>query len=223
MRMDVVGMVAEGDQVAAELRAHAVTKAGRTYDNRYHMLYTLRDGQIAAVREFTDLMTIQDVFYSPSAEASAPFLDAPADGLPPIARANEDPTDPGEAKRVVASYLAHFGTGDVRAVLDMMTDDATWWVNGRPDLFPGAGSWTKAEMADVWRGLYARLDGNLAMEPTGMVAEHDRVASEVRSRAITTTGKTYANNYLMLFVLRDGRIAQVREYTDLLHAAAVFG
>ncbi len=62
MRREVVGMVAEGDRVAAELRAHAVTKTGKTYDNRYHMLYTIRDGRISGAREYTDLLTVNEVF-----------------------------------------------------------------------------------------------------------------------------------------------------------------
>ncbi len=62
MRREVVGMVAEGDRVAAELRVHAVTKAGKTYDNRYHMLYTIRDGRISGAREYTDLLAINEVF-----------------------------------------------------------------------------------------------------------------------------------------------------------------
>lgn len=63
MRFDVVGLTAEGDQVAAELRAQAVTKSGKIYENNYHMLYRLRDGHLCAVREYTDLMTIRDIFY----------------------------------------------------------------------------------------------------------------------------------------------------------------
>jgi uncharacterized protein len=62
MRREVLGMVAEGDRVAAELRAYAVTKAGKVYDNRYHMLYTIRDGRIAAAREYTDLLAVKEVF-----------------------------------------------------------------------------------------------------------------------------------------------------------------
>lgn len=126
-------------------------------------------------------------------------------------------------KRTVETFLSHFGRCDIRAVLDMMADDATWWVNGKPDLHPDAGSRTKAEMAAAWRDLYALLEGGLRMDVVAMVAEGDRVAAEVRSHAITKAGKVYDNGYHMLFTVRDGKIAGVREYTDLLHAAATFG
>ncbi len=225
MRMDVVGMVAEGDKVAAELHARATTIAGRAYDNRYHMLYTVRGAEIASVREYTDLMNIRDVFAVPDVEPR-PCLDrsgepARSEGSAPLR--SGDIGDLNAGKLVVIDFLELFRSGDIGAVLDMMTDDATWWVNGRPDLYPGARSWTKAEMADVWLDLYGRLDGTLSMDPTAMIAEGNQVAAEARSHAITKAGAVYANDYHLLFTVRDRKIASVREYTDLLHAAAVFG
>ncbi|MBN6151576.1 nuclear transport factor 2 family protein [Xanthomonas sp. AmX2] len=128
-----------------------------------------------------------------------------------------------ENKRSVEMFCGHFGHAAIDAVLAMMSDDATWWINGKPHLFPGAGSKTKAQMAQVWHGLYARLVGGLRMEVVGMIAEGDRVAAEVRSRAVTRSGKIYQNDYHMLFRLRGGKVVEVKEYTDLMHAAEVFG
>jgi ketosteroid isomerase-like protein len=125
-------------------------------------------------------------------------------------------------KRIVADYLARFGRADIQGVLAVMADDATWWVNGRPELYPDAGTRTKAEMAEAWRELYELLDGPLTMDPLSMVAEDDHVAAEVRSQAVTKTGRVYENYYHMLFTIRDGKIFGVREYTDLLHPLAVF-
>ena len=128
-----------------------------------------------------------------------------------------------ENKGIVAAYLGHFGRSDIQAVLADMTDDATWWVVGRPELFRGAGTRTKAEMADAWRDLYAVLNGGLAMNVVTMTAEGDRVSAEVRSDAHTKGGKDYQNDYHMLFTVRDGKIAAVREYTDLIYAMSVLG
>lgn len=125
-------------------------------------------------------------------------------------------------KRTVRQYLSHFGRSDVDAVLDMMTDDATWWVNGRFDLYPAAGTKSKAEMDIVWRNLYGLIEGGLEMELHGIIAEGDRVAAEVRSHAVTKSGKVYNNDYHLLFILRGDLISEVKEYTDLLHAEAVF-
>ena len=81
----------------------------------------------------------------------------------------------------------------------------------------------KTEMAEAWRDLFARLDFGLQMNATMMIAEGDRVVAQVGGHAPVNNGKVYDNRYLMLFTVRDRKIAGVRKYTDLLHAAATFG
>lgn len=126
-------------------------------------------------------------------------------------------------KRIVEVFCGHFERAAIDDVLEMMSDDATWWVNGKPYLFAGAGIKTKSEMAQVWHDLYALLDGGLSMDVVGMIAEGGRVAAEVRSHAATRSGKIYENDYHILFRLRDGKVVEVKEYTDLMHAAEIFG
>jgi ketosteroid isomerase-like protein len=125
-------------------------------------------------------------------------------------------------KKIVDAFLAEFDRRNIPGLLGMMTDDATWWVNGTPELFDGARTRSKAEIAEVWQGLFDRLEGGLTMNVVSIIGEGDSVAAEVACRAITTTGRAYENDYYMVFVLRDRRIAAVREYTDLLHAAETF-
>jgi ketosteroid isomerase-like protein len=128
-----------------------------------------------------------------------------------------------ENKRVVQAFMDLFEGAAIMDALDLMTDDATWQVVGKPHLYGGAGVQTKAQMARIWPELFARLEGGLQMRVIGMIAEGDLVAAEVRSDATTRTGKRYENDYHFLITVRDGRIAAVKEYTDLMHAAEVFG
>jgi ketosteroid isomerase-like protein len=60
--MTVIGMVAEGDKVAAEIRSHADLTDGRVYENQYHMLFTVRQGKIAEVKEYADILLIANLF-----------------------------------------------------------------------------------------------------------------------------------------------------------------
>jgi ketosteroid isomerase-like protein len=60
--MTVIGLVAEGDKVAAEIRSHAELTDGRIYENQYHMLFTLRQGKIAEVKEYADTLLIARMF-----------------------------------------------------------------------------------------------------------------------------------------------------------------
>ena len=70
--------------------------------------------------------------------------------------------------------------------------------------------------------LSAYTDG-LDMQIVSIIGEGDVVAVESRSQGTTKSGKTYQNEYALLFTIRDGKIAKLREYTDLLHVLEVFG
>ena len=52
--LEVTGMVAEGDQVTLEWTSRARTAAGEPYENFCIGVFTVRDGRIAAVREYMD-------------------------------------------------------------------------------------------------------------------------------------------------------------------------
>lgn len=58
-------MVAEGDKVAVEAESHAELHNGRTYANSYHLLVTVRDGKISAVKEYCDTLHMQQIFFDP--------------------------------------------------------------------------------------------------------------------------------------------------------------
>jgi len=124
-------------------------------------------------------------------------------------------------KNFVKLFLSHFETGDAAKLLEMMSDDATWWVNGKPHLFAFAGLKTKTEMRSVFDELFKSFDGGLKMEMTSSIGEGDVVAVEARSFAVTNSGKAYENEYHILFRLRNSKVVEVREYTDPMHAIDV--
>ncbi|WP_208281145.1 nuclear transport factor 2 family protein [Massilia oculi] len=124
-------------------------------------------------------------------------------------------------KSLVERFLGQFENGGVNELLDMMSNDATWWVNGKPHLFAFAGLKTRAEMRPALDELFAFFDGGLRMELKSSIGEGDMVAVEARSHGVTKSGKHYENEYHILFRLRDGEIVEVREYTDPMHAVEV--
>lgn len=126
-------------------------------------------------------------------------------------------------KQIVSEFCDHFRTSNADGLIDAMTEDATWWVNGKPHLFSSAGTKTSAEAAAMFRNMFAAYTGGLDMKIINMVGEGDSVAAEARSQATTKSGKIYENEYFFLFKIRDGKIAAVREYTDLLHVQETFG
>jgi len=124
-------------------------------------------------------------------------------------------------KNLVGNFIGHFENGSVTELLDMMSNDATWWVNGKSHLFAFAGLKTKAEMLPVLNELFAVFNGGLRMELMSSIGEGEMVAVEARSRGVTKGGKLYENEYHMMFRVRDGEIVEVREYTDPMHAVEV--
>lgn len=126
-------------------------------------------------------------------------------------------------KQHVCRFLAHFRRASVADLLEGMSEDATWWILGRPDLFPAAGTKSRADMERIWRNLSDHMKNGLEMTVIGMVAEGDKVAAEIRSHADLIDGRVYENQYLMLFTLRQGKIVEVREYADTLLIANLFG
>jgi ketosteroid isomerase-like protein len=64
MRLTALGLTAEGDRVAVEAESHAKMKNGKTYQNKYHFLFQVRDGKIQAVKEYLDTTHANDVLCS---------------------------------------------------------------------------------------------------------------------------------------------------------------
>ena len=64
LRMTVKSTIAEGDRVAVEATSRGELKNGRVYDQEYHVLFTIRDGKIAAAREYMDTQHVQQVWYT---------------------------------------------------------------------------------------------------------------------------------------------------------------
>lgn len=124
-------------------------------------------------------------------------------------------------KQLVAEFFAHFKNKAVDQALAMMTDDATWWIGGKPELFPLCGLKTKAEMAALLNELVPGTEDGLAITPLAMIAEGDKVACEAKSYGVLGNGRVYSNEYHFLLVLRDGKIAAVKEYLDTMHTADV--
>lgn len=125
-------------------------------------------------------------------------------------------------RRLAAEFFARFSAGDVDGALAFLADDATWKIPGRPELMPAAGVHGKEQIARVFHGMARRLTDGLRMTVTGMTAEDDRVAVELTGRGELRNGRVYENEYHILMVIRDGRIAAVREYLDTQHTFATW-
>jgi uncharacterized protein len=65
LQMTVRSTIAEGDRVAVEVESSGDLRNGRRYRQQYHFAIDVRDGKIAAVREYLDTQHVHDVWLAP--------------------------------------------------------------------------------------------------------------------------------------------------------------
>jgi ketosteroid isomerase-like protein len=65
IRITPKSFVAEGGHVAVEAESYTQTRSGRTYNNLYHFLFTIRDGKVAGVKEYLDTMHANTILCTP--------------------------------------------------------------------------------------------------------------------------------------------------------------
>jgi ketosteroid isomerase-like protein len=125
------------------------------------------------------------------------------------------------SKTVILRYVEALQRGDGDAIRDSFAEDATWWVPGE---LPLSGTWRGRDriLDEFLAGALAYYEpDSVSFEVTNIVAEGAQVAMEWTTRGRTTAGARYENFYSAIFVVRDGRIQAVREYTDTLRAKRV--
>ena len=95
-------------------------------------------------------------------------------------------------KKIVLSFFENLSSGKADAMLAMLADNATWTVMGKPDKFALAGTKTKAQFAELLKGIGSGMPKGLRVTPKALTAEGDRVAMEadrgVRSGWFYRTG-----------------------------------
>jgi ketosteroid isomerase-like protein len=124
-----------------------------------------------------------------------------------------------ENKALVHKFWEHFSAGNFVQALDMLTEDATWWVAGSTVL---SATYTKAEFAELVGKIGPMAPQGLSVTPKLLTAEDDRVSVEAVSHGEINNGKTYQNIYHFMMVVRDGKFCAVREYLDTEHVTDVF-
>jgi uncharacterized protein len=125
-------------------------------------------------------------------------------------------------KKLAADFFARFSANDIAGALDLMTDDATWWIAGKPDQLPVAGNHSKERIARLFYNMAGQLKNGLNLTVKSSIAEGDKVALEVESYGELQNGRIYNQEYHLLITIREGKISAVREYLDTQHVFATW-
>lgn len=127
-----------------------------------------------------------------------------------------------ENKQVVLDFYAAGARGDMDACLALLADDVTW-TNIGTTKFSGTCSGKQTLVEDLLGPLFGQLKAGIATEIDQLIAEGDVVVAQTSGTAETVDGVPYNNTYCQVMRIRDGEIAEVKEYMDTALIDEVFG
>lgn len=108
---------------------------------------------------------------------------------------------------VARAYFAAVTAGELPDSL--LTPDMTAWTTTQ-------GALDKASYRNAIRILRSMCATPIAFTIDSLTAEDDRVVAEARSTATLINGEPYANTYIFVIRVRDGRIARIAEHFNAL-------
>ncbi len=127
-----------------------------------------------------------------------------------------------ENKQIVLDFYAAGARGDMNACFALLADDITWTNIGSTKL-SGTYSGKQALIDQLLGPLFSQLKAGIASRVERLTAESDIVVAQTSGSAETLDGVPYNNSYCQVIRIRDGKIAEVKEYFDTELTSSVFG
>ena len=197
-KSQVLGMTVEGDRVAVEYE----TAGSMGYDI-FHHVFIVRDGVIVSGREYLDPPPLAKPFKESQA---AIFTRVPWKPEYDTAAVEE------QTRNVVTAFV-----GPKQLSPELRAPDFRWWLTG-------VGSHDLDRyLANLTSLMKSRPRSPVVRDNTktiGIAVEGNRAAVEV-ARNLIFADHDYLDHFHLSFVLRDGKIAEMHEHTDV--QAAVRG
>ena len=126
-------------------------------------------------------------------------------------------------REIVNDFFNYFSSGDSVSVLKLLDEDVVWQAMGTMGGDPMSVKRNKQEIADLVHKMHTTIKNGIKLTPLAFTCEGERVAVEVQGKGVViASGKSYDNFYHFLFVIKDDRIVEIKEYMDTLHAKCVF-
>ena len=127
-----------------------------------------------------------------------------------------------ENRKVVQQFYQAGNRGDMETCFGLVADDIRWTNMGTTSL---SGTYEgKAELMEKLIGpLFGRLKQGIHMDIKLLVAEGDHVVAVTSGTSETLDGRPYNNSYCWVIRIKDGKLAEVTEYTDTELITEVFG
>ena len=123
-----------------------------------------------------------------------------------------------ENKELALSWLEALVKGNPEVAVGLLHEDFQYFL---PGTLPASGWWDQAGFLGSAQMFAGKLAGPITMRIGAVTAEGDRVWIEAESDAPLVDGGRYMNTYVMAVGVRDGKIVELKEFSDTLHVYEV--
>jgi ketosteroid isomerase-like protein len=118
------------------------------------------------------------------------------------------------AKELALTWFKALVSGDATTAVELMAEDFRYFLTGN---LPASGWWDKQGFFESAQMFAGALAGPMTMRIGDVTAEDDRVWIEAESEAPLASGGMYTNTYVIALKVRDGKVAEMKEFSDSLH------
>lgn len=124
-------------------------------------------------------------------------------------------------KQMIRDLYRAFSRGDIEAVLNAMTEDVNWYAPGDA---PFSGRRMGRDQVRQYFDDLNRLVRLDEFDADEVLEDGDKVIVLGRERAtVKETGNHFETEWAHIFTLRNGKIAEVRTFSDTHAVASAFG
>jgi len=117
-------------------------------------------------------------------------------------------------RQVAIDLMTAMPKGDIARADELLAADLKWSVLGSPGL-------SRSELLAAAQFMSSAKRAELEIIAT--TVEGERVAMEAKGDFLFEDGKEYKNSYHFLFIVRDGKVVEGKEYLDTALVKQVFG
>ena len=123
-----------------------------------------------------------------------------------------------ETRTLIETFVAARDAGDRDRVAAMVTDDVEYVLPASLGIDPLDGEAAIDALSGATTGRFFDLS-TIKREVSRIIVEGEVAAVEQTMTGTTLEGKDYANEYVWIYELRDGKFARLIEHVDTLAAA----
>lgn len=127
-----------------------------------------------------------------------------------------------ENKQLVMQGYQKFQAQDIEGLMENFADDIEW-IGVESEYLPFSGIYHGKQEVLHYFGMLAQAQEAMKFEPMEFIAEGDKVVVCGESKwMVRATGRSYANPWVHVFTIRDGKVARFQQFNDTAAAEKAY-